>query len=432
MGLINDIRRAFAANPHKVPVGDRENAAIAARGIEQPTLRIYLAWRRSLMMFVVVTTLMSLGIMVYRVQTEPADDTDIMETLAEHFAEDLGLQVEEDEGDDEAPVALPGAGAGQAAASLGGKKPPKSPLPAPSDAAEAGYARTPFAKFSDGLEWAAYYALPVAGLAVILFWTRFQLTFYIMVAAFTFSFLIPMIVMIFPWSWYGVIEANVTEKTNPLLYWRLKVEGVLESVGALVKLLPTVLSLVPGVQRACIRVKLLLPQSMLPGFFLAAASPFYALFLLVIFIAINQFDTNWLFVAGFMIFLIAPLSYVVRADLVTRPLATDDDYRRMKLLQRIVGLMTAVAGALIVTFLTTREFRGIHLLGFDYEKSLLVPLDVVEFVLEVLSRSMFVTVLGADLFMRMNLKAWQHQQEFRGTPEAENYNRVMDELARTK
>lgn len=426
MNPLADIRRAFAANPHKVPLGERENAVLAARGIEQPTLRIYLAWRRSLMMFVVVTTLMSLGLMVYRAKTEPADDTDILETLAEYFAEEFGVEEEDDE--EEETIALPGAMAGQAAASVGAKSAPKPPVP--TDAAPPDEERTTFAKFSDGMEWAGYYALPVAGLALILFWTRFQLTFYILVAAFTFSFLIPMIVALFPWSWYGYIEANVTEKTNPLMFWRLKLEGILEGLEQLIKLLPTVLSLVPGVQRACIRVKLLLPQAMLPGFFLTAASPFYALFLLVIFVAINQFDTNWLFVSGFLLFLIAPLSYAVRSDLVTRPLATDDDYRRMKLLQRIVGLMTAAACALIVTFLTTREFRGIHLLGFDYEKSLLVPLDVVEFVLEVLSRSMFVTVLGADLFMRMNLKAWQHAKEFRGTPEAAHYDGVMSEFQR--
>lgn len=408
----NDLRRAFAANPHQVPVGEREDAILAARGVEQPTLRIYFVWRRSLMVFVVLSTLLSAGVATYRDYTEPAEETDWAEELAGYLPLSA-FEEDEDDGDDEEPAAT------------------SSPQPDTEPGEEIRREpQTAFARFTEGVELAALYALPIAALGAVLFWTQFAISFGIILAAFAFSFLVPMIIALCPWSWWGYVEPVVSEKTQPLQFWQLKVEGLLEGAAYLVTLLPTVLSLIPGVQRACVRVKLLIPQSALPGFFLAAASPFYALFLLVIFVAINQFDTHPLFFAGMLIFLAAPLTYAATSNLVTRPLATEDDFRKLKLVQRFVGLMTAVAGGLIVAYLTTRDFRGIHLLGFDYEKSLLVPLDVVEFLLEVLSRSMFVTVLGADLFMRMNLKAWQHERAFRGKPEAADYDAVMSEFQR--
>ena len=114
----------------------------------------------------------------------------------------------------------------------------------------------------------------------------------------------------------------------------------------MVVLLPTVLSLVPGVQRACLRVKTLVPESMLPGWFLVAAAPFYALFLLVIFIAINQITSEPLLLISMLLLAGAPFIYVFRADVFTRPLMTEADYLRMRRVQQVVSGATALAGLL--------------------------------------------------------------------------------------
>jgi hypothetical protein len=98
--------------------------------------------------------------------------------------------------------------------------------------------------------------------------------------------------------------------------------------------------------------------------------------------------------------------------------------------QRIVGLLTLVSIGLVAAYLATRSVLGVRLLGTDPQTALLVPLDLVEFLLEVVARSMFVTVLGADLFMRFNLAAWQNTRAFAGTPAEDDYNRVMNEFAR--
>lgn len=415
MYLVTILRRAFAANPRAVPVSGRENAILEARGIQQPTIRSYLAWRRSLMIFVVISTLLSAGLATYREFAETGEQLDVLETIAKHF------HLEEQK-------VLPEMHEANPSETESTEADEEEDQEADEDAEQESLAA--FGRFTEFVELISLYILPLAALAVVVLWARFQLSFQIMVAAFAFAFLVPLLIGLCPWSWWGYVEPTYDPQAQTLQYFKLQAEGLWEGIQYLVALLPTVLSLVPGVQRACIRVKLLLPQSTLPGWFLVMASPFYALFLLVVFVAINQFHSHPLFFVGMLLFLLAPLCYAVKASVFTKPLASEEDYRRIRGVQRIVGAMTALAGVLLVVYLATREAMGVHLLGFDYKTSLLVPLDVVEFFLEIISRSMFMTVLGADLFMRINLAAWKNTRDFAGSPEAESYDRVLGEFER--
>jgi lysylphosphatidylglycerol synthetase-like protein (DUF2156 family) len=422
MFFFTALRRAFAANPHAVAVTEAENATLAASGVQQPTMQTYFAWRRSLMVFVVFASLLGAALSTYREFAETSGRRDIVETMTKKLPPGLQIllpaatdaakdMMEEGEEDDETDK--PAAATSKAEAN-----------------SEADEPETVFGKFTDFVQLIALYTLPVAALAVVVLWTRLKLTFQIIVAAFLFSFLLPMVLALCPWSWWGYVEPDYSLQKQPLEYFRQTAEGLLEGATYLVTLLPTVLSLVPGVQRACLRVKMLLPQSVLAGWFLVVASPFYALFLFVIFVAINQFNSHPLFFVGMLVFLLAPLTYPVRADVFTHPLSLNEDDRRIRGVQRIVAGLTAVAGALLVTYLASRDVMGVRLLGLDYKHALLVPLDIVEFFLETISRSMFVTVLGADLFMRMNLAAWKNARDFHGTPEAQAYDDVMGEFER--
>jgi hypothetical protein len=410
MHLFTMIRRAFSANPRAIPVSDRENRTLEARGIQQPVIRSYLAWRRSVMIAVIIFTLLSAGLTTYRTFWESGEQLDVLQTMAEHFRLDelRALQPESD-----ADITQAAEKANEEIEEEDEEEDPQSA----------------FGRFTEAVELISLNILPLAALAVVALWTRFQLSARIMVAAFAFAFLVPLLIGLCPWSWWGYVEPTYNPQTHPLEYFKLQAEGLWEGLQYLVALLPTVLSLVPGVQRACIRVKFLLPQSILPGWFLVMASPFYALFLLVVFVAINQFHSHPLFFAGMLLFILAPLCYVAKADVFTKPLSSEEDYWRIFAVKRVVGAMIALAGLLLLAYLTTHEAFGVHLLGLHYKNSLLVPLDIVEFLLEILGRSMFVTVLGADLFMRMNLKAWKNSQNFAGSTEAAGYDRVMGELS---
>jgi hypothetical protein len=76
--------------------------------------------------------------------------------------------------------------------------------------------RTAFAHFADFMHLISLYALPVAALSVAFLWTRFKLTFRITVVAFIFSFLVPLLIALCPWSWWGYVEPVASSQKQPL------------------------------------------------------------------------------------------------------------------------------------------------------------------------------------------------------------------------
>lgn len=76
--------------------------------------------------------------------------------------------------------------------------------------------QTAFAHFADFMHLILLYALPVAALSVAFLWTRFKLTFRITAAAFIFSFLVPLLIALCPWSWWGYVEPVASSQKQPL------------------------------------------------------------------------------------------------------------------------------------------------------------------------------------------------------------------------
>lgn len=422
------IRRAFAANLHKVSATSGEQLTLEAAGIHEPTIQHYLAWRRSMVVMVVLATILSASLTTFRALTESGDRSPfsaVTERLLEEAGESPLAVPEPDDSDesgvshddaprtDKAPVKAPRLNAAAALAELQG---------------EAEQRTTAFGRFADAVHLASLYAAPLAALAALCWWTRFKLTSRILAVGWAFAFFVPMLIALCPWSWWGYVEPKVSPGKYGPQHYRAMVEGILEGAEYLIALLPTVLSLIPGVQRACLRVKTLLPESILPGWFLVAAGPLYALFLLVIFVVINQIASNPLFLVGMSLLLAAPLVYVIRADVFTTPLTSDEAYRGMRRAQWIVGGMTAMGCIVLVIYLTTCDVLGIHLIGLDEKTSLLRPIDLVDYSLEFVGRLLFMTVLGADLFMRMNLAAWKSFGQFMQSGKTEDYDRVMHSM----
>ena len=425
MFLIRVIRRAFASNLRTISVSHDEQAKLVALGIHDPTIQRFLVWRRSIVAVVVLATFLSAGLTTYLEFTETEDRPDFVEAVTEQLLEgakkavpaaglvlpaDREMEDDEDGPDEDEPTAKQSSTDVKSATASKSKE---------SDRTKA------LGQIADGVHLFSLYALPLAALAVACCWTRLKLSFQFLLVGFLIAFFVPMLVALCPWSWWGEPEQMVTFDQDPALYLQLLLEGLLEGAQQMVVLLPTVLSLVPGVQRACLRVKTLVPESMLPGWFLVAAAPFYALFLLVIFIAINQITSEPLLLISMLLLAGAPFIYVFRADVFTRPLMTEADYLRMRRVQQVVSGATALAGLLLVVYLAPQQYFDIHLVGLDVKTSLLGPLDLIGFFLELIGRSLFMTVLGADLFMRMNLSTWQHHRTLAGSSAAEGYDRVM-------
>ena len=205
---------------------------------------------------------------------------------------------------------------------------------------------------------------------------------------------------------------------------------LLGAVDRFVTLGPVVLALFPGVLRACLRVKVLLPQSILPGWFLVAASPVYMVLFFLFFVTVNQVASNELLVVGVFAVTGAPVAYLVNGRLFTRPLAPGADYDRLVRVQWVVRLVFGIGVGLLLAWLFTGTVFGKSIVGFEAETSLVRPwnLSLLEFPVHYLANSLFTMALVADLIMLMNLSLWQHTKAFMQSPEAKEYDRAMSEI----
>jgi uncharacterized membrane protein YvlD (DUF360 family) len=142
---------------------------------------------------------------------------------------------------------------------------------------------------------------------------------------------------------------------------------------------------------------------------------------------------------GILALLGAPLLYLFNARTFTRPLRSDAEVAKVGSVQNTVLIVVTVGLVLLLIAAFTSSiwvpgpggaFRQAQVLGFDSTESLMQPwqLGVIQFPIEYLVRSLFTTVLVADLFMMMNLQLWKHTKEFQASPEAESYDRLMVEI----
>jgi hypothetical protein len=276
------------------------------------------------------------------------------------------------------------------------------------------------------LRLAALYALPLTAYLAARSWDRHRRSRTILLRGWLIAFMTPLVLALFPFTWrvdLSAQDAALAAQTGNLL-------SLLGAVAVYVTLMPAVLSLIPGVLRACLRVKALLPESILPGWFLVASTPLYVLLFLVIFSTVNQLAGNLLLVLAVLALAGAPVLYIVNAGTFTRPLHTEEDRAKIGRIQKLVALVTAAGLGLLVLYACTASVMGNALIGLDENSSLVRPWDpnLIQFPIEYIVRSLFTTALVADLFMLMNLSVWQHTKAFAASPQAGSYDRLMNEI----
>ena len=270
------------------------------------------------------------------------------------------------------------------------------------------------------------YAMPLTAWLAAKVWDQHRRSRTILMRGWLFAFLVPLLLALIPFSWRVDLST-----VNPLQ--RGQAIAALGFGGAAlvyVTLMPAVLALIPGVLRACLRIKALIPESILPGLFLVAATPLYVLLFLVIFTTINQVAGNAMLIFGVIALTGAPLLYLINGRLFTRPLRTDEEVAKIGSIQNLVLVVMAIGLLLIVGFAFTAEIFNQSFIGTDAQTSMVRPWDpqLIQFPIDYFVRSMFTTVLVADLFMIMNLQLWKHSKEFQATPEAASYDRLMVEI----
>ncbi len=440
MKPLSIVSRAFNSKVKDMAITPEEQATLEAQGVSDPTIQRYLLWRKASIMMVVVATVLSALVSTYSTYMEDEDAPDVMETLSETFLKkieteiptlkSLGLSSETiDAAKEKAAPLLDAAKQAAADAAPGAdEKKDASEKEDESEKKEAGKKegeKQPIGvKIVDAAHLLSIYMMPVAALFVLSLKNRYRLAFRVLAGTFLVSFFLPITIDLLPWS----LWETPVPPTTPLDVIKDQAQDLMEGATVLSALLPAVLSLIPGVQKACLRVKGLLPQSLLPGWFVVVASTLYGLFLLVIFVAVDQVTAQPAVLAALGLLSLASLVYAFRAGVITRPLLTEKDFKAMKMLQLTVTLITAVAGIVLVAYLLSTDIMGIHLVGFDAKKSLMSPIDLLETGLEIIGRGMFVSVVGAELMMRLNLMSWTQSRAVAASETAGPYDGAMEQM----
>jgi hypothetical protein len=118
-----------------------------------------------------------------------------------------------------------------------------------------------FGDLADLLWSLSFYAMPATALLALLLWNRPQVSRTLLLAGWCASFLVPVAIALTPWNWWTVEPPPpMTPAARLARQYERIAEGLAWSNYYVFVLSPAVLALVPGLLRACVRIKRLLPE----------------------------------------------------------------------------------------------------------------------------------------------------------------------------
>jgi hypothetical protein len=267
----------------------------------------------------------------------------------------------------------------------------------------------------------AQFALPVFALLAALNYDKLAASVWFVRLGALVSLGVPLAVAFIPGEW--LIDTSTVAG-------RLLAAGI--GVLFYILLVPMVLSLLPAVSRACVRTKLLLPESLVPGWGLMASIPLCVLLTLATFVLLYHTFGNALMIAGLLLWIGAPLFYFTKAQLLAKPITTAEDKAALGRASFTVFVLAASGMVVLLLFLFTAKVgaKG-TILGFDSEKSIVRPwsLTLHKVWIEYVGRSLFLTVFFADIVLRVALSVWKESKAFAGTEPASAHDTTMEGLS---
>jgi hypothetical protein len=274
------------------------------------------------------------------------------------------------------------------------------------------------------------FALPVAAVMGALNYHKLSVSATWVLIGGLVSSLVPLAIAFVPGSWF-IDVPDRSKMTQEQLDMALEIVGRLLGIIFFLQLIPMVLSLLPAVSRACIRLKMLLPESLVPGWGLVVIAPLCVLLVLATFVLLYHMVGNVLFLLGLLLWIGAPLFYLTKLNFLTRPLTAPAERMALGKMSLVVLGLTAFGVLLLLIFMLTASLGGETILGFDKSKSYIRPwtLALHKTWLEYLGRSLFLTVFFGDLLLRVVLSVWRESRAFAGSPEAANFDHAMSGLS---
>lgn len=207
--------------------------------------------------------------------------------------------------------------------------------------------------------------------------------------------LTPFVVFIYPLNaFFEEIRGAVSSQEKRLMLAALGVDGIYRqavmpfvfSMIAMLQLAPKAISLMPGLIRSSMVIKLLFPGVSAPGWLIVMASPLYALLAYVILIIPYQFTGSGWFIAG-VLGVVAGQAVLARAGFaLARPMSEDEAMVQIKKVRRYYITVMILSAVLIIVAL-----------GSLVVKLNLAWTDVVTAVLKFEANVLILTMIGADL-----------------------------------
>jgi hypothetical protein len=269
----------------------------------------------------------------------------------------------------------------------------------------------------------ALFALPVTALIAFLNYQRLRMSCRLLLLGAIIAYATPILTAIIPFSW---LEDNkATEAGKAAGFAGLTVKVFLSVSFA-------ILAVLAGLSRGCVRLKCLFPMSLVAGWVLIFSAPLFVLAGFAIFFLLYQSASNILLILGMILWLGARLVFLWRTDLLTKPLTRPKDASALNQLQLIVFISSSVGILFIVIFMFAAKIGGsTSVLGFDKSDSLIRPwnLHLNAIWLDYLNRSLFLTVLFADLLIGVSHSFWRQGKDFYQTPAAADHDKEMEDFA---
>lgn len=283
-----------------------------------------------------------------------------------------------------------------------------------------------FTRIGMGLQYLqalSLFAIPVTALIATLSYDRLHRSSIVLLIGMLIAFVTPILIALVPAEHLIDLKGGGDEARMGA--------GFIFGFMFYLTLLPTILSLLPATSRACIKLKSLLPTSIVPGWGFIASAPLFVLIGFATFILIYHIAGNFLLIFGVLLWIAAPMIYLARWPLLVHPLTRSKEFRQVAKLNTFV-LATVLTGVvLIIIFLFTAKLGGKYIVGTDKLTSLMRPwnIDLHARWIEFVGKSLFMTVVFLDLIMLMNLSVWNQEKDFYRTERAADYDRDMNDLA---
>jgi hypothetical protein len=166
---------------------------------------------------------------------------------------------------------------------------------------------------------------------------------------------------------------------------------------AMLQLAPKAVSLMPGLVRASLVIKLLFPGSVGPGWLIVMCAPLYALLSYVVLIVPYQFTGSGWFIAG-VLGLIAGQIILARAGFsLTRPMGEAEAVKNIRRV-RVVYLSVMISSAILIVVALSQLVNLLNMRATD----------VITAVMKFETNVLVLTMIGADLVITNLDRARKH------------------------